>query len=77
MLFMLCCIAEEFVTPLSTPPSEAEDAVAADTAKHSELVENTTSSLSESAVYDKIYETYDYFAVGLLLCLRLQILVIN
>ena len=46
---------EEFVTPLSTPPSEAEDAAATeDTARQTESV---TSGLSESAIYDKIYET--------------------
>jgi len=58
-LFELCCVTEEFVTPLSTPPSEAEDATAAtgDATKRSESVENTTSTLSESALHDKIYET--------------------
>jgi len=50
-------MTEEFVTPLSTPPSEAEDAAGADTARHSEMGESITSGLSESAIYDKIYET--------------------
>lgn len=57
MLFELCYMTEEFVTPLSTPPSEAEDATAVDTGRHSELGESVTSGLSESAIYDKIYET--------------------
>jgi len=56
-MFELCCMIEEFVTPLSTPPSEAEDAAASDTASHSELGESVTSGLSASAIYDKIYET--------------------
>jgi len=56
-MFELCCMIEEFVTPLSTPPSEAEDAAASDTARHSELGESVTSGLSASAIYDKIYET--------------------
>jgi len=54
LLSELCCVPEEFVTPLSTPPSEAEDTVSEVTAKQSEGV---TSGLSESAIYDKIYET--------------------
>ena len=58
MLFELCCMTEEFVTPLSTPPSETEDAAAAaDTGRPSDLGESVTSGLSESAIYDKIYET--------------------
>jgi len=42
------------VTPLSTPPSEAEDAATEDYARRGESV---TSGLSESAICDKIYET--------------------
>ena len=51
-------MTEEFVTPLSTPPSVAEDAATTDDAtKHSESGENVTSVLSETAIHDKIYET--------------------
>jgi len=54
----LCFVTEEFVTPLSTPPSETEDAaLTADAIKCSESGENVTSALSESAIHDKIYET--------------------
>jgi len=61
--FELCCVTEEFVTPLSTPPSEAEDATfATDAAKPAESM---TSPLSESAIHSKIYETYDSFVFSL------------
>jgi len=51
---VLCCVPEEFVTPLSTPPSETEDTVSEVTARQNESIR---SGLSESAIYDKIYET--------------------
>ena len=47
-------VSEEFVTPLSTPPSEPDEADAEDAARHTESI---TSGLSESAIYNKIYET--------------------
>jgi len=56
----MICITEEFVTPLSTPPSEMEDAVAAaaaDTSKNGDLLENNITGISESAIHSKIYET--------------------
>jgi len=54
MLFAFCCACEEFVTPLSTPPSEADEADTEDAARQTESI---TSGLSESAIHDKIYET--------------------
>jgi len=58
MRFELFCVTEEFVTPLSTPPSEMEDgATVSDNAKHCQSGENVTAALSESAIHDKIYET--------------------
>jgi len=50
-------MTEEFVTPLSTPPSEAEDASTTEAVRQSELGESLTSSLTQSTINDKIYET--------------------
>ena len=52
----ICCVSDDFHTPMSTPPSEAMDE---DTGEQTmNITDLSQLDLSESQFYDKLYDRY-------------------